>query len=392
MNIHLTLNNVKFASRMFKQTMTLTKHGVFDKVIIYGIWDKQAEEEEWLTDKICIKRLRLKTKDLPKNLFSQIFKYLELIIILIGLLKKNNCTVFTAHSIGTLPIGVILKKIFNIKLIYDAHEYETERTGLNGVRKKMAIKFERLLIKYIDSIVVVNHTIAKEYIKKYNLTDNIYVVYNCPSSNQNANQSSSSILKQLHEIPANYELFLYQGALCQGRGIEILLKVFSQQQFENKVLMFMGYGHYKDKILDYARRFENIYYQQAVAMEQIAEYTSSADVGLSLIENVSLSYYYCLPNKLFEYILNGLPVLASNFPEMQAVIKEYNVGRCISPNDEKALINILNNFDWHSIPITPSKIDDISSVFSWEKQEDKLLLAYDFIPRKQKTLAREKSL
>jgi glycosyltransferase involved in cell wall biosynthesis len=90
----------------------------------------------------------------------------------------------------------------------------------------------------------------------------------------------------------------------------------------------------------YASDFPNIHFHPAIKPSEILSYTCSADVGLSIIENSCLSYYYSLPNKFFEYIAAGVPVIASDFPDMSAIVNEHKVGWTVDVNEE-ALSNLI---------------------------------------------------
>ncbi|PID47293.1 MAG: hypothetical protein CR967_05175 [Proteobacteria bacterium] len=113
-------------------------------------------------------------------------------------------------------------------------------------------------------------------------------------------------------------------------------------------------------------------------MVQIAK---SADVGLCLIENVSLSDYYCLPNKLFEYAFANIPILASNFPDISNAVARYNLG-------------ITSDLDVQSVYESIKKMEDLKELpkintnllheLSWETQEKKLIELYKYVSSKIK--------
>src|SRR5690606_34620878 len=97
-------------------------------------------------------------------------------------------------------------------------------------------------------------------------------------------------------------VYLYLGVLIRGRGIEIILDAFRSASDRHHVV-FVGFGEYETQLSNESKQYDNIHYLPGVGPERILQLTSGADVGLSLIENTSLSYYYCLPNKVFEYLL-----------------------------------------------------------------------------------------
>jgi len=108
-------------------------------------------------------------------------------------------------------------------------------------------------------------------------------------------------------------------------------------------------------------------------------YTASADVGIHLIENTCLNHYYCLPNKLFEYMMVGLPVVMSDFPEMGKVVREAQVGLLVDPADPvqvaEALERLLSDerlrrrFSEHGLKAAKEQ-------YNWERESSKLEQVY----------------
>lgn len=179
-------------------------------------------------------------------------------------------------------------------------------------------------------------------------------------------------------ISQDSEIFLYQGALSKGRGIEYLIDVFCRDEYHNLVLVFMGYGVLQNQIQDVADKYDRIFYKSAVSPDQVLVYTLSADYGISLIEDSSLSYRFCLPNKIFEYIMVGIPIIVSDLPEMKRVVEEYKVGVVIGSSSENDFIPA---FIGKIGLIKKSDLDDnftkARNVFNWENQEKKLISIYN---------------
>ena len=105
-NLHLSLTNVKNESRLFKESATVLKRGLFEKVFIVGLWEEGVETKEFLEGNREIERLRLKSRLLPKNLFFQVFKYLEFMVSIWMRYRNRNVTVVNVHALGLLPLGV----------------------------------------------------------------------------------------------------------------------------------------------------------------------------------------------------------------------------------------------------------------------------------------------
>jgi len=139
-------------------------------------------------------------------------------------------------------------------------------------------------------------------------------------------------------------------------------------------LVFLGYGELKESLIELSNKHFNIHVHDAVPHEKVVSVAKSADVGLCLIQNVSLSDYYCLPNKLFEYCFAEIPVLASNFPDISNVIKQYNLGKTCEL-DVDSIYHAIKAFEEMD---TLPKIDaDALYELSWEAQEKKLVKLYE---------------
>jgi len=132
-------------------------------------------------------------------------------------------------------------------------------------------------------------------------------------------------------VPDQALLFLYLGGIGKGRGVETILEAFASQEVEHHVL-FMGSGPLLGQVKTYSRWCRRIHYRAPVSPKEVIAYANSADVGLCLYEDTCLNHRYCLPNKLFESMISGLPVLASNLPDQARIVRDHKAGWVIQPN------------------------------------------------------------
>jgi len=366
--ILIVLNNFKNDSRVLKEAISL-QNGNFN-VRVVALYEEGVKEYEEI-EGIKVHRIRLKSREWIKVRMVQVFKYFELIYRLFK--GYRDIDIIHCNDLETLPLGVILKK-FNrkIKIVYDAHEYETETYYSKGIRKKIAQKLELWLIKYADEVITVSGMIADEYVKLYSIKRPTLVL-NTPILQ---NIKRENLFRERFDISENSRIFLYQGALNRGRGIEMILETFRLLD-RKSVIIFMGYGVLENHIKKYTQEYDNIYLHEAVSPSRLLPYTSSADFGISLIEDSCLSYRYCLPNKMFEYIMVGLPVIVSNLPEMAKVVKEYNIGVVAKEHSIDGLKEAIveaTNLNRDSIS---QNIKKVKEIYNWEKQEERLLGVYN---------------
>jgi glycosyltransferase involved in cell wall biosynthesis len=140
--------------------------------------------------------------------------------------------------------------------------------------------------------------------------------------------------------------------------------------------VFMGYGELEELIKEYSKKYNNIYFHSAVSPDILLDYTSSADFGISMIEDTCLSYRYCLPNKLFEYIMAEIPVIVSNLYEMNRLVEKYNIGVVAKENNVDGLKRAIERALKLDKEVLKENIKKVKKIFNWENQEKVLLNVY----------------
>jgi len=372
-NLHVVMNSFVFGSRILKETASLAGAGMADRVCIAAIHEDGLEERETLDNRRVVRRLRLRSRHWPRSLPVQLLKYVEFCARVIREAMRDGAEVVSVHSLALLPLGVALKWVRGARLVYDAHELETETFGLNGLRQSLARIVERRLIPYADLVIVVGDGIADWYRRAYRL-NNVVTVMNCPRYQRPART------RRLHEalsIPSDRRIVLYQGLLVPGRGIEALLLLFADHDDGAHVVVFMGFGELEGLIDQQARRHSNIYRHPAVQPDVVLDYTASADVGIAYINNPSLNDRLCLPNKMFEYIMAGLPVIVNNAPEMSRVVREKGIGAVLTELTVASLATALGEIERRDQLAMRSSLDEAARIYSWENQEREMLRGYE---------------
>jgi len=372
-NLHIYPSPYKFETRINKEVNSILEMRLADKIIIAGTWTSGLKEEEKQSENIQIRRIKTCMDSFSKNLTTKIVSTLFFNFKTFFEFKNHKISHINCHSLWVLPLCVVLKNSTGAKLIYDAHELETERAGLYGVKQKIAKMLEKLLIKYVDNTIVVGDLIAGWYKKEYHL-NNVYVIRNVPLLNTVATVKSNLLRKEFN-IPDDDIIFIYQGIINKGRGIEIMIETFSKVA-NNKHLVVMGFGPLENKIIEATKRYANIHFMPAVKPQEIPLYTSGADVGLFMVENIGLSYYWCLPNKLFEYLYCDLPVIASDFPEIKNIIDTYNCGWTREPSIDN-LIAIVNSTNKSDILSKKTRLKELQNNINWKVEAENLKNCYN---------------
>lgn len=374
-NLHISLNEFTNASRVLKQTKSLVDSGMVSQVYIAALHKDDLGEEYNYDSKRQLKRFSLRSRGLSKNLFMQFVKYIEFCFLVYYYYKDKKINMVNIHSLSMFPLGIFLKYAYNAILIYDTHELEVERNGLKGIRQKLCKWMERRFIKYMDLTFVVSESIADWYQKEYQI-ERPPVVLNSP--NRRERKKNNHFREQLG-ISAEQIILIYQGGLFSGRGIHLIIDAFKERTNNKVVVVFMGYGELEKDIKSAASECDNIFFFPAVPPEVVLEYTSSADLGISLIENTCLSYYYCMPNKLFEYSMAGLPVLVSNMKDMTELVTTNHMGDVILDFSTFGINQAIDSFLQQNLVYMKDNAYRVACENSWEKQEQKMLEAYKYI-------------
>lgn len=292
--------------------------------------------------------------------------------------RRFQPDIIHAHDTVVLPIAVLISITFKSKVVYDAHELESDKAGSSKLQKKIIFWIEYLSWSWISALVTVSEAIADWYFDHFG-SPRAVVILNSPmtSGELEINQNSSPKKSIREDINASSSdvLCLYIGAFEKGRGIERLIDAFSSPDITAK-LVLLGDGSIRSEITSRIIELDNVFALPPVKHHELVDYIKDADYGFSLIENISLSDFLCLPNKMFEYLNAGITIICSDFPEMKRVTTENSFGFVVDETQD-ALHRLLLTISNSSRPqkISNSRI----TPFTWESQEIKLQTLYNSI-------------
>ncbi|WP_417326342.1 glycosyltransferase [Halarcobacter sp.] len=372
--LHLTHTDINSDSRILKEMQSIAN--MDSNINVKGIGVVLEEEvHKTKNNKLEIHSIILKSRNwrfLP-NVLRHTFSLIELTSKMIFKALKFKPHIIHCNDTLVLPLGVIIKLFSGAKLIYDAHELESNRNGLSNTLSKLTLFIEKLLWRFVDNLIVVSPSISNWYQKNIGIKST-EIIMNAPIlSGYNLDvKNDKSYFRNKFNIPDNSKIFLYIGILGEGRGIDLLIEAFKKTDLSSH-LVFLGYGEFKDKLVDLSKKYQNIHVHNAVPHNEVVAIAKAADVGLCFIQNVSLSDYYCLPNKLFEYAFAEIPILASKFPDISMIVEKYNLGKCSDLNSESIYTAILEFEKMEELPtINKNNLYDLS----WSAQEEKLINMY----------------
>ncbi len=363
--INLVLNDFTNDSRVLKTSQTLQKMGHYVQVVAMH---NQGLLEQEVVDGIFVHRIALTSRTWSKKKIVQVFKFIEFITRFKSRYGKE--ALIHCNDLSALLVGVVCKAFhWKLQLIYNSHEYAINDVP-NQSKLSIQLKYwlEKFLIQFPSEVINVSNSIANEYVRLYDIPKP-HLILNCPNYIE---QAKNNLFREKFGIREEQTIFLYQGGLSHGRGIELLLETFKTLTDDRCVLVCMGYGPLEELIAQHAARSKNIFLHPAVAPGILLNYTSSADFGISFIEDLCLSYRFCLPNKIFEYMMAGIPLLTSNLFEMRRLVEAEGLGVVAESNTAEGFrqaIQAALALDYNAVQ---QNVFSARKKYCWETQEQAL--------------------
>ncbi len=266
--------------------------------------------------------------------------YAEFNIRLLFYLLFHKFDVLTSNDLDTLLPNYLAARIKGKPVVYDSHEYFTEVPELvNRPRvQKIWRKIEEFIFPKLGDVFTVNDSIASLFEKKYGKRP--YVVRNVPYFGKVKKEKSRKELG----IPDDKFILILQGAgINIHRGAEEM--VDAMQYIDNAVLLIVGGGDVIDILKEKAEKPEikgKVIFKNRQPYDDLMQFTVNSDMGLTLDKSNNINYQYSLPNKLFDYIKAGIPVLASDLLEIKTIIKKYNIGDFIPDHKPEKIAGKVN--------------------------------------------------
>jgi len=357
-------NDLTYDQRMQRICSSLSKN---NQVTLVG---RQLSHSKPLTPK-TFQQTRLKCFFNKGKLF-----YLEYNIRLFFFLLAQKVDGFYAVDLDTILPNYLVSRIRRKPCIYDAHEYFTEtpevvrRPAVQRVWEWIA----KVCIPNMAACITVGQGLAEIMGKRYGKA--VLVVRNVPFRMQKA-QSSQKVEENAKNLKNfSVSILLYQGMLNEGRGLESL--IYCVENFRGVKLWIVGEGDLSNKLRALVKDLkleETVKFWGFVAPDELNAITSQASIGLNLLENKGLSYYYSLANKAFDYVQAGIPSIHMNFPEYQRLNEEYEVFNLIPdleiPTLQQAIQRLIEQPEYYRK--LQRNCERAAAEWNWEWEEKQLL-------------------
>ena len=248
----------------------------------------------------------------------------------------SRSTLLLSNDLDTLLPNYLVARMRGKKLIYDTHEFYTEVPELVRRPRIRAVwlAIEQWIFPKLKTVITVNRSIAEQYHARYGNT--VQVVRNIPMKRDLGPMPSREAL----QLPADKRILVMQGAgINVDRGAEEA--VLAMRELTECLLLIIGGGDAwpvlermvkEHALLDRVRLLGKMSYERMMA------YTCNADLGLTLDKDTNLNYRFSLPNKLFDYLQAGIPVLATDLPEVAGIVREFDCGVVLKQAEPGAIV------------------------------------------------------
>lgn len=292
---------------------------------------------------------------------------------------KQNCDVYHCHEPDSLMVAVLLKILKGKRIIYDVHEhwpseisygwFKIKNKILDKVIQMISLKIELSLSKFADCLIAVSNSVAERFKEKVNY---FCIIPNVPTST----------IINFDNVEKDSEIVQMGGGLQSFHGVDESVTAVSKVKniYPNIKLKIIGniLVDINSMIKKYSLE-KNIIFTGYLPYREMYKEISGGKIGLLILKSDFYNSYIGLPNKLFDYMLCGLPVVASNFPEISKVVKEADCGILVDPTNVDEIANAILYLLEH--PEEAKRMGDsgrraVEEKYNWDRMEEKLFELY----------------
>lgn len=341
---------------------------------------------------LVIGRVRRNSPELPARRYRSkrlrlIFEkgplfYATFNLRLFWFLMWNHADILLANDLDTLLPNYLASRLKRIPLVYDSHEYFTgvpelqHRPRIKNIWKKI----ERYIVPKLQFAFTVNQSIANLYREEYNIP--FEVIRNLPVNDETEVIQDKWTLRKTLDLPSDKTIYILQGAgINIDRGAE---EAVEAMKFTDGLLLIVGDGDVVPQLKVLVSKLnlqDKVRFVPRQSPAILKRYTRAADAGITLDKDTNINYRFSLPNKLFDYLQAGIPVIASDLPEVSRVIREYNAGWIAADHHPETIAALFRNVtDKDKLAATLPGIHRAAKELHWGKEKEKLLCIIQSVP------------
>jgi len=255
--------------------------------------------------------------------------------------RDYPCDLIQVHDLPALQAGAELAAERNVPLVYDAHELYPEQASFSRVQKKLCSAAEAHWIQKADLVFAVNQSIGEEMAKRYRIALPVTLLNAIDPPAGFDQDARYDLLREKLNLAPTRRILLFQGGFAPHRNLEQLVTAMPYVTTADVDLVMMGPGEFAEKLKQKAASSglldKRIYFLPAVPQSELLQHSASADIGIIPYPHVDLNSLYCTPNKLFEFIVAGLPMLANDSPELNRFVRDQGFGLTRRMHNPKAI-------------------------------------------------------
>jgi glycosyltransferase involved in cell wall biosynthesis len=287
---------------------------------------------------------------------------------------KLQPDIIHAVDLDTLWAAITAAKRSGGKVVYEARELYTELLSLHRrpVAKFFWRTLEKRLINKADRVVTINHSIAEELSRRYDIAKPAVVM------NVDKSESVSQVIDIRREFDFTEKyILIYQGVLRPGQGIERALHAL--KSIPDAGILFVGEGPYRARVEAIATQLnikDKVKFAGMIQPEQLPSFTAAADAGLLLMESTALNNYLALPQKLFQYIMAGTPPIVSDLPELKRIVEADDLGLVLKNGSSSEDSRAISDFLQKELAKSARNCHKVISQYCWEVEGKKLMDIY----------------
>ena len=282
-------------------------------------------------------------------------------------------SVYVAHDLPQVPAAAMAAALHGARLVYDSHELYPEQSFVLKDRPLLEA-LERHVAPLADRVIVVNESMRDEMRARYGVDS--AVILNCPALESEAFPvPRTNRLRESLGIPAAKRILLYQGNIvAKIRNLENIIEAMPLVRAPDVALVLMGpdNGGGED-LVTLARALgllgRSVYFHPSVKQRELLSYTASADVGLIPYTAVDWNTKFCTPNKLYEFIVAELPVLANTLPELTRFVAKQGIGLNLPMDDASAIARAIDAMLGSDIGAFRARLREVGPRFLWQNHE-----------------------
>ena len=284
-------------------------------------------------------------------------------------------------SVAAKYVEIRMQQGGSCALIYDAHEYIRGLGSIDPRRRDAYADLESEFIVRADSVITVSDSIAIRIQNDHASSAKPFLVLNAPSRTRIQVTESSPSVRKVCNLAPEVPLVIYSGGIHISRGMDLLVASLEFMPDVHLAMTTNRQSWYIEELKSKATAFgasNRLHFVPYVSPEEVVPYISTANIGISPLPADVVNYDLALPNKLFDYIQAGLPLVVSNCSEVSKLLERFPLGLTFDWQDPKALAGAVTSVLSQTEEIL-ARYQDLKSElqeFTWEAQEIELHKAY----------------